>query len=135
MINYLKTKPEYFEAVISGKKLFEIRSATDRRFEPGKNCVLQEYLGYEEIPQCPKFGANCPKIEYDPYNEQDYFDIPDDCERRLCEAYRNELYSGREAVVKIKDVFDLSAAGIAGYVAFTFDILQIRERKRLGGVQ
>ena len=125
MINYLKTLPEYFQAVVDGKKQFEIRNATDRIFKVGDNCVLQEYLGYKDIPACPKrFG--CPVWEHDDVDNE-----PKDCTRRQCGAYRKEFYSGREVLVKIKDIFDLTAAGFAGCVAFMFETIQIRERKRV----
>lgn len=39
----LKTWPEYFEAVASGAKNFEIRSTKDRTFEVGDKVVLKEW--------------------------------------------------------------------------------------------
>lgn len=39
----LKTWPEYFEAVASGVKNFEIRSTKDRTFEVGDKVVLKEW--------------------------------------------------------------------------------------------
>ena len=41
----LKTLPEYFEAVLSGKKTFEIRENTDRDFRCGDKIILQEHAG------------------------------------------------------------------------------------------
>ena len=41
----LKTLPEYFEAVLSGKKTFEIRENTDRDFRCGDKIVLREFTG------------------------------------------------------------------------------------------
>ena len=40
--HYLKTWPEYFQAMKSGKKTFEIRK-NDRDYEVGDTLVLQEY--------------------------------------------------------------------------------------------
>lgn len=42
MIHELKTLPEFFEAIISGKKKFEIRRA-DRPFHEGDLLALNEY--------------------------------------------------------------------------------------------
>ena len=39
----LKTWPEYFAAVASGAKNFEIRSTKDRTFEVGDKVVLKEW--------------------------------------------------------------------------------------------
>lgn len=126
MTHHLKTLPEYFQAVIDGKMPMEIRN-NDRGFKPGDSVILEEFEGYKDIPACPDYGANCPPIEYDPSTEQEYFDIPEDCKRHQCEAYRKELYTGRRCLIKIKDVFELDAAGLTGYVAFTFDIVHITD--------
>lgn len=42
MIHELKTFPEYFEAVIKGEKLFEVRK-NDRPFHKGDLLALNEY--------------------------------------------------------------------------------------------
>lgn len=42
MIHALKTLPEYFEAVISGTKLFEVRK-NDRNYREGDLLALNEY--------------------------------------------------------------------------------------------
>lgn len=41
-VHYLKTWPEFFEAVLGGQKNFEIRR-NDRGFKTGDGVVLQEY--------------------------------------------------------------------------------------------
>ena len=128
MAQHLKTKPEYFQAVIGGRKPMEIR-CNDRDFKPGDSVILEEFEGYLDVPGCPDFGENCPPVEHDTYTEQDDYKIPEDCKRRQCQAYRKELYTGRRCLIKIKDVFALDGAGICGYVAFTFDILNITDKK------
>ena len=47
MIHELKTAPEYFEAVISGEKTFEVRK-NDRPFQKGDLLALNEYDRTEE---------------------------------------------------------------------------------------
>lgn len=47
MIHELKTAPEYFEAVISGEKSFEVRK-NDRPFQKGDLLALNEYDRTEE---------------------------------------------------------------------------------------
>lgn len=46
MFHNLKIEPQYFEAVIDGKKRFEIRN-NDRNFEVGDEVILNEWNGYE----------------------------------------------------------------------------------------
>lgn len=135
MIHYLKTLPEYFKPVIEGTKTMEFRN-NDRGFKPGDRCVLQEYLGFEDVPACPdRFMCSKGWHHAETDEENDYFELPKECEfeGKTCDAHRKELYSGREVLIKIKDIFDLAAAGFDGCVAFTFEILNIRERKREGG--
>jgi hypothetical protein len=43
MIHYLKTLPEFFEAVFIGSKTFEIRY-NDRNFQEGDTVILEEYF-------------------------------------------------------------------------------------------
>jgi len=128
MTHHLKTLPEYFQAVIDGRKPMEIRY-NDRGFKPGDSVILEELEGYLDVHACPDFGTGCPPVEYDPYNEQENYKIPEDCKRHQCEAYRKELYTGRKCLIKIKDVFKLDGAGLCGYVAFTFDILNITDKE------
>lgn len=122
MTHHLKTMPEYFQAVIDGKKPFEVRK-NDRDFKSGDHCLLEEYLGTERIPACPDRKI-CRFGEYDD-NGQPCDNPPRECDLH-CGSYDKEIYSGRDCLIKIKDVFDLTAAGLAGYVAFTFDIKNMR---------
>lgn len=48
MVHELKTNPEYFEDVISGRKLFEVRK-NDRFFEVGDLLALNEYDEVNEV--------------------------------------------------------------------------------------
>ena len=45
-VMYLKTQKEYFEAVESGKKTFELRK-NDRDFQVEDICILEKYEGEE----------------------------------------------------------------------------------------
>ena len=45
MIHELKIKPEYFAAVVSGDKTFEIRNNADRNFKVGDTLLLWEWNG------------------------------------------------------------------------------------------
>lgn len=42
-VHELKILPEYFEAVITGEKSFEVRNILDRTFEKGDELVLKEF--------------------------------------------------------------------------------------------
>jgi hypothetical protein len=53
MIHDLKILPEYFDAVLSGDKAFEVRSIKDRTFHPGDELRLREWHYSAEIA-----GAN-----------------------------------------------------------------------------
>lgn len=48
-LHELKTWPMYFDAVLSGRKTFEIRK-NDRGFEPGDVLILREYLAETDEP-------------------------------------------------------------------------------------
>lgn len=44
MVHLLKGWPEYFEAVLRGRKVVEFRKEDDRHFEPGDTLVLMEWV-------------------------------------------------------------------------------------------
>ena len=124
MTHHLKTKPEYFQAVINGKKPFEIR-LNDRDFKQGDRVILEEYLGSTTIPQCEFF-----KIE----NEDEFGNMC--CHGSLprcgyCSEYTKDVYTKQRCLIRIKDIFNLDNAGkdLIGYVAFTFEILAINGKK------
>ncbi|MGT9149796.1 ASCH/PUA domain-containing protein [Aeromonas hydrophila] len=48
MIHELKIKPEYFAAVVSGDKTFEIRNNADRNFKVGDTLLLMEWVWEDE---------------------------------------------------------------------------------------
>ena len=58
MIHYLKTDPELFEEVRTGRKTFEIRREDDRKFNSGDELILQEtkYTSWEMS------GGVCPLV-------------------------------------------------------------------------
>ncbi len=118
MTHHLKTLPEYFQPIIEDKKLFEIRK-NDRGFKSGDHCILEEYAGKEYIPECPLIKV-CRYGELDD-NGQPNDPARDDCDLH-CHAYFKEIYTGRRCLVVINDIYDLTAAGLPGYVAFTFTI-------------
>lgn len=119
MIHHLKIKQEYYEAVISGRKPFEIRN-NDRNFHIGDLVHLEEFLGIKETPICADIN-NCEAIR----DDEQYCPLA----RRMCTSYTEDIYSGRRCSVIIKEIFDLSSAGFEGCVAFTFDIRNIRDKK------
>ena len=124
MIQHLKTLPDYFQAVIDGKKPFEIRE-NDRDFKVGDRVILEEYLGKKEIPEC-RGWQNCP-ADVDINGNVDC-SLLNDHIRRMCVNYSEDLYSGRRCLIKIKDIFKLDKIGLESYVAFTFDILNITNK-------
>lgn len=129
IIHHKKILPEYFQAVIEGRKPFEVRE-NDENYKVGERVILEEYRGFEDIPDCPKWGRGCPQIEFDPSTESDEFVFPEDCQRHQCVGYRKHIYTGRRCLIKIKEIFDLTKAGLDGWVAFTFDILNITDKQR-----
>lgn len=130
MTHHLKTKPEYFQAVINGKKPFEIR-LNDRDFQAGDKVILEEYTGKEIIPQCENFY----KREIDPFNGFNYscesYDLGYCLRNGKCGEYIQHNYTGQRCLIRIKDIFNLDNASkdLIGYVAFTFDILAINGKK------
>ena len=130
MTHHLKTKPEYFQAVIDGKKPFEIRY-NDRNFQIDDKVILEEYKGKELIPPC----ENRDKRELDPIDNFTYyceiFEIGF-CQRNgKCGEHIQHNYTGRRCLIRIKDIFNFDNAekDLIGYVAFTFDILAINGKK------
>ena len=124
MIHHLKTKPEYFRAVIAGKKPFEIRK-NDRDFKIGDKVILEEFLTTIHVEPCEYRN----EVEYDQF----YNSI---CRRPCdrggkCGDYIRHIYTGQRCLIKIKDIFNLNNAGqdLVGYVAFTFDIIAINGKK------
>lgn len=124
MTHHLKTKPEYFQAVIDGKKPFEIRY-NDRNFQTGDRVILEEYTGKELIPPC----ENRDKIQIDQFG--DTWCLCECTRNGKCGEYIEHNYTGQRCLIRIKDIFNLDNAGkdLIGYVAFTFDILAISGRK------
>ena len=126
MTHHLKIKPEYFQAVIDGKKPFEIRY-NDRNFKQGDRVILEEYTGKELIPPC----KNRNKREIDQFDGFTYYCETFDlgyCQRNgKCGEYIQHNYTGRRCLVRIKEIFNLDNASkdLIGYVAFTFDIINI----------
>lgn len=114
MTHHIKIAPIHYEEIASGRKNFEIR-LNDRGYKIGDIVALEEYLGKEEIPACPDFYLCNREI---------------DCvlERPYCNSYNREIYSGKSIYVKITDIFDISDV-MTNYVAFTFKIINIKERK------
>lgn len=124
MTHHLKTKPEYFQAVINGKKPFEIRY-NDRNFQVGDRVILEEYTGKELIPKCENFY----KRKTDEFGDTWCFC---ECTRfGKCGEYIKHNYTGQRCLIRIKDIFILDNTGkdLIGYVAFTFDILAINGKK------
>ena len=124
MTHHLKTKPEYFQAVIERKKPFEIRY-NDRNFQIGDRVILEEYLGKEIIPRCGISGGSL----VDEYCEA--FELGCCTRHGKCGEDIKHNYTGQRCLIQIKDIFNLNNAGqdLIGYVAFTFDILAINGNK------
>ena len=114
MTHHVKIAPIHYEEIANGRKNFEIRF-NDRNYKVGDIVELKEYLGKEEIPACPDFY--CCNREIDCVLEREY-----------CGNYTKEIYSRKSIYVKITDIFDISDV-MTNYVAFTFKIINIKERK------
>ena len=127
MTHHLKIKPEYFQAVIDGKKPFEIRY-NDRNFQTGDRVILEEYIGYINYGTCPDIDT-CELYAYIYDADEAVSHCP--LNRQCCYDYGEDKYTGQRCLIRIKDIFNLDNAGkdLIGYVAFTFDILAINGRK------
>lgn len=124
MAGHLKTLPEYFQAVIDGKKPFELRY-NDRNFKTGDLYILEEFIGLETFQECPDYYS----CKYQGYVEgDDTIECP--FNRDSCLKYSRELYTGRRCLIKIKDIFKLDSIGFKDYVAFTFYIKNIIDKKK-----
>lgn len=51
MRHELKILPEYFEAILSGDKSFEVRSTVDRTFNPSDELRLREWQYSKVVPE------------------------------------------------------------------------------------
>ncbi len=127
--HHKKIYPEYFQPLIEGRKPFGIRK-NDESYQPGEKVLLKEYTGSVDYPECPDtYLCMHNKANWDVDGEgNDYFTPPKKCYRQMCGSYTEELYTGRDCLIRIKDVFKLDNAGLPDYVAFTFDILNIRDK-------
>lgn len=127
MTHHLKTKPEYFQAVINGKKPFEIRY-NDRGFKQGDRVILEEYSGYKIYGMCPDIDT-CRHLAEN-FDEDRRF-LPCPLNRKMCHDYGEDIYTRQRCLIRIKDIFNLDNAGkdLIGYVAFTFDIIAINGKK------
>lgn len=124
--HHLKTLQEYFQAVIDGRKLFEIRN-NDRGFEVGDRVILEEYLGIKRVPACPHlYGCNLIRTF-------GLCSLLNKGRREACFDYTEDKYSGRTCLIQIKEIFKLDKIGIENFIAFTFDILNIRDKKATTG--
>ncbi len=123
MTHHVKITPIHYEEIASGRKNFEIRF-NDRNYKVGDIVELKEYLGKETIPTCPDRYC-CDGHKYDE-RQGDYNPCP--LGRQSCLEYTKDIYSSKSIYVKITDIFDISDV-MNNYVAFTFKIINIKERK------
>lgn len=94
MIHELKCYPEYFEALVSGKKSFEIRK-NDRGFQVGDYIALNEY-----------------RPDEDPYA------LPNG-EKPFSRRADNGSYSGEHLLFEITYILDNKQLLPPGYVALS----------------
>lgn len=127
----LKILRKYFGAVVVGKKPFEVRK-NDRGYKPGDKYRLREFVGKNYLSKCEHCGEMyCQQLLNQGYTEEELDEMYErDCtyccdkNRFRCGEYCAEKYTGRSAVIQIKDVFNLPGE-ISDYVAFTFDVLEV----------
>lgn len=124
---HLKIKPEYFQAVIDGRKPFEIRK-NDRNFKVGDEIYLDEYEGCRYFSECEHF-SNCDYLDeaYDNgYGEDEALDECGEPKRLRCGEHKQHFYSGRSCRIKIKEIFSLKGIEeLYDFVVFTFDIEKV----------
>lgn len=89
MTHHKKTLPEYFQAVIEGRKLFEVRK-NDEDYKVGEHVILEEYEGFVDIPGCPDRDY-CSKGWQRPNDEEEYWEQPEECREKQCDPYRKHL--------------------------------------------
>lgn len=124
MIHHLKIKPEFYQAVIEGRKPFEIRY-NDRNFQVNDRVILEEYKGKEFYGACPDrdtCGRFLSKYDEDGEELECVFN------REICEEYSKDIYTGRRCLTIIREIFDIGFL-MDGYVAFTFEVLNTQELK------
>lgn len=61
MTHELKTWPMYFDAVVEGRKTFEIRH-DDRGFNPGDELLLKEYIAAHESDGNPRYTGRAHRV-------------------------------------------------------------------------
>ena len=123
MTHHIKIAPKHYKEIASGRKNFEIRF-NDHNYKVGDIVELEEYLGQRISPTCPDRYC-CDGLKYDE-RQGDYNPCP--LGRQSCFEYTKDIYSGKSIYVKITDIFDISDV-MTNYVAFTFKIINIKERK------
>ncbi|MBO5328152.1 MAG: DUF3850 domain-containing protein [Clostridia bacterium] len=124
---HLKIKPEYFQAVIDGRKPFEIRK-NDRKFKVGDEIVLDEYEGARYFEECDYYNnCDCLDDAYEEgFGEEEAIDNCQESKRLRCCEHLKHFYSGRSCLIKIKEIFSLKGLEeLTDFVAFTFDIIQV----------
>lgn len=100
MIHELKCIPEYFEALASGKKNFDIRR-NDRNFQVGDYIALNEFQPNED------------PYEYEGCNEMPVMTAGE----KLVRTSRDGSYSGRHQLYEITYILDNKQLLPPGYVA------------------
>lgn len=121
MIHHLKIKPEFFKAVIEGRKPFEIRE-NDRGFKVKDRVILEEYEGKKYFGSCPDRDI-CRKFVVERDEDEELCHCV--FNRESCEEYSKDIYTGRRCLIIIREIFDIGFL-LDNYIAFTFEILNIQ---------